>query len=237
MAWDDNGTVYRVPFKHKAGEYQIKRLKGGEDSLEVTCFDGYDIVQRSGGNSDRRFRLYHVDEKSFDFMTAIYDKDGVLKNVGISGDDSRRFLYLRIDDPQAAENLIRCCAGKSGSNIAAELLKRSGRVRRLFSEYAWDGNFFDYHVIYATEDDVCKVFDRGAAEYGGDIIDNGGEYSHDDTVSCDTERLAVILSCIPDDFDYGFFRIAVNVMDKYVRGVIPQLDRTDDFKFISEQYD
>ena len=255
MPWNDEGLVYRVPYKHAPGEYAVTALFGGADSMKVTYLDYCEIVGRAtgkkyGGREFDDFRIYHVDEKSFAAMTAVYDENGLLKNIGISGENSRRLLYIRIDDPQTAERMVRSLAGKIGKDICAELLRKTEKARRLFAEYYWDGMVFDYHVIYATEADVQKVRDEYAKEYGADYvdkygyginehIDHGGEYSHadDNMIKGDNDRMAVILSCIPREFEGDYFRLAVSILDECVKGVIPQLDRTDDFKFISKQYD
>lgn len=204
--------------------------------------------------------LYDMKQGDIDRLTAVYDENCLLKNIGISEADRRRFLYIRIDDHDTARSLILHCAKKIGRTIAEKvLLRRSkGRARRLFAEYYICGQQLDYHVIYATEEEVRAVWDEFAAEYGvdgvtkycniniHDHINNSGEYSHDDeNLISDSDRimeggiehLGLLLACVPNEWHSECFELAIATLDGCMEEIVPLLDRTDDFKFISEQYD
>jgi hypothetical protein len=143
-----------------------------------------------------------------------------------------------------------------GNNLAEKVLRRmeKGRARRLFAEYYFDANNLDYHVIYASEQEVQAVWEDFVREYGADYvdkrnggwniydhIDNSGEYSHDDEdMEMDDDgckRIALVLSCVPGEWCDECFDLAIETLDGCMKEIIPQLDRTDDFKFISEMYD
>ena len=248
-----------VPMKFKPGEYGICKLNRDRALLPSGCGirltfcpkEKY-VSRPTGERAYDYFAIYGIYYSNYDRLTAVYGADGELRNIGITEWDKRRFLYIRMESLEYAKNIIRCCAGKMGRNLAEKVLRRKekGRARRLFAEYYVDSDNFDYHVIYASEQEVQAVWDDFAGfikkypDHIGDIIDyidNSGEYSHaDENMDMDDDgcdRIVMMLSCVPDDWWEECFELAIETLDGCMKAIIPQLDRTDDFKFISEMYD
>ena len=264
MSEKDEKIDLYVPLKYKPGEYGIYKLNRDRVLLPSGCGfrltfspSGKCVSRQTGERPYDRFSMDGIYYSNFDRLTAVYGEDGKLRNIGITEWEKRRFLYIRMESLEYARNIIRCCAGKLGRELAQKVLLRreKGRARRLFAEYYVDSHQFDYHVIYASEQEVREVWDEFAEKYGEeyvdkfngnwsihDLIDNSGEYSHADenmdVLGDDGEyRISMMLTCVPEKWWEECFDTVIETLDSCVKEIIPQLDKTEDFKFISEIYD
>ena len=69
-----------------------------------------------------------------------------------------------------------------------------------------------------------------------DIGDNSGDYSSD-LIFGDNHTFKIMLSCAEYE-EFDFFQYAVDIMTERVREkTVDRLQKSDDFKFISMQYD
>ena len=101
------GTAPGTPVEHYKGRmiYDYIVLKSFyqevhiDEGLKITYYPKDRYVELSVKGEDEQFdyhTLYDID--GIGSLTAVYDKDGLLKNIGVSETDRRRFLYIRIDD-------------------------------------------------------------------------------------------------------------------------------------------
>ena len=76
--------------------------------------------------------------------------------------------------------------------------------------------------------------------YNGDVTsaDNSGNYHHDNRIEIGNETLGVMLTCTNGDFRSMLFNKAAETFEERLKSrVLDKIDKTGDFKFISEEYD
>lgn len=69
------------------------------------------------------------------------------------------------------------------------------------------------------------------------VIDNSGNYPVSGIINGNNEKLMVMVLCA-NNYEMDFFQYAVNIMIERIGEKAPnRLNKTDDFKYICEEYD
>ncbi len=118
--------------------------------------------------------------------------------------------------------------------ISKEIIGKKQTLSRLFIEYFYDGEAVDIAAETATAEETQAVIDY----YKGDITaaDNYGNFNN--RIPIDLEALGVMLMCTNGDFRSMLFYKAVETFEERLKNrVLDKIGKTEDFKFISEEYD
>lgn len=228
-------NIYRIPLKFSTGKYSLTELASADrDFLEMTL-DKYGILTYSVPKCGTEVRIYSVEPEVLkNTMKAQYDNSGNLEYVDFRRNNRRELIYIRLDE-ESAKTTIYQFAMFQADSISEKIINRREKISRIFVEY-----YYDATVDFAVK--PCSVEDfRQLAESCGNcmnVLDNSGDYPHENRIECDRDTLTVMLLCAPNSLGTGLFYFAVYLMtEKIKENVLDKIEKTEDFKFISEEYD
>ncbi len=225
---------YKVPLKHKEGTYKIEEIGNFSGEFIDIEYIGCDIFRYIVPKYDKEVRIYGVKENHV--FTATYDGDGIIKHIELKREKRTELVYINFKDNEHAKENIWQYSCFWGDRISEKILEYKGKVSRLFIEYFYDGDAVDFAAKIGTPKDVQNIF----AQYGdgSDAIDNSGDYPFENRIEADNDTLRILLLCTDNDFDCELCGFSVYVMTERIKeNVLDKLDKTDDFKFIAEEYD
>lgn len=161
---------------------------------------------------------------------------GDIDKISYKSDDVTKLVYINLTDQSFANKCIEEFVIENAARISDELLKKEGKISRLFIEYFYDGEAVDYAAKIGYQSDMQEIIDS----YDGDLdaINCSGDYPMENRVECDNATLAVMLMCSDCNIRGDIFRNICNLMTEKIRNtVLDKLDKTEDFKFIDAEYD
>lgn len=218
---------YRIPLEYKSGEYTLEQFEKienkdcGQMCITYFWYDGmaYEIPEYNI-LVDNNF--YNLSLEEFErTLTAFYDINGILKRVEMEHGGRKKLVYVRFDSQHEAEQSILECAEKSIENIIVKLTEYK-QISRLFMDYYSDNSTLI--IKKATSQEVAEI---------EMYKDNSGEYSTENCMEWD-DAIDVMIRCCEN---CNMFDTAVKFVEKYIIENLDRLDRTEDFKFISEEFD
>lgn len=228
---------YNVPLRFSAGKFGFYELPQTEEGIELCYDDDYDILSYDEPKYKSEVKLYSVPKELMPkAIAAYYNGSGALERIEIASADKIRLLYIRLVDTSSSETCIKEFIKKQSDKLSEEILKRRN-IARLFVDYYYDGENADLAVETATAEEMKEVVEY----YHGDLdaADNGGNYpGGDNRIKFDDEALGVILLCSEKNYRHKLFDSAVKLAEnRILENISDRLDKTEDFKFISEEYD
>lgn len=231
--------VYKIPLKFKAGEFKFNELddiKNGE-CLELDYDSEYQLITYNAPMYGSEVRIYTVPRELMpNALTAVYDKNGVLDKVWFSDGECTRLFYIWFKDIGASERGVLKFVKEQADKISKEIIGRKQTLARLFVEKFYDGEAVDIAAKTAATEEMRAVI----KEYNGETenADNSGNYPVENRLELDCEALGIMLMCTNGDFRSMLFNKASETFEERIKSrVLGKIAKTDDFKFISEEYD
>lgn len=231
--------VYKIPLKFEAGEFKFGELddiKRGE-CLELDYDNEYQMITYDAPMYGSEVRVYTVPRALMpNALTAVYGKNGELDKVEFDDNGRTRLFYILYKDIGASERGVLKFIKEQADKIAKEVVGRKQTLSRLFVGRFYDGEAVEIAVRTATTEEMQEVIEY----YNGDVsaADNSGNYSVEKMITVDHEALGVMLMCTNGDFRSMLFNKAAETFEERLKSrVLDKVKKTDDFKFISEEYD
>ncbi len=232
-------SVYKIPLRFTAGSFkfsELGRVKNGE-CLELDYDDEYQMITYNAPMYGSEVRIYTVPRELMpNALSAVYGSDGVLGKVEFSEGERKRLFYIWYKDIGASERSVLKFIKEQADKIAKEVIGRKQTLARLFVGRFYDGEAVEIAVRTATTEEMQEVIEY----YNGDVsaADNSGNYSVEKMITVDHEALGVMLMCTNGDFSSRLFNKAVETFEERLKSrVLDKISKTEDFKFISEEYD
>lgn len=231
--------IYKIPLKFKAGEFKFNELNtdNTEDCLELDYDNEYQMIDYTVPMYGNEAHIYTVPRELMpNALTAFYDKNGELDKVEFSDNGRVRLFYIRFKHIGKSESGVLKFVKEQADKIAKEIIGRRQTVARLFVGWFYDGEAVEIAVRTATTEEMREVIEY----YNGDVTaaDNSGDYSVEKMMTVDYEPLCVMLMCTNGDFRSMLFNKAEEAFEERLKSrVLDKIDKTEDFKFISEEYD
>ncbi|MDE6426463.1 MAG: hypothetical protein K2K89_10080 [Ruminococcus sp.] len=238
---------YNIPLKYKEGTYKPEEITDFSGETINIEYIGCEIFRYIVPEHDEEVRIYGVSENPV-FM-ATYDSDGVIKHIELHRENRIELVYINFKDNEHAKENIWQYSCFWGDWISEKILERKEKISRLFIDYFYDGQSVNFLVNTYTPEDVQKVIDdyNKYMESKGEkykkrldyhVEDRSGNYYRDRDIIPDIETLRIMLLCTDNGFAGELYGFAVYVMtDRIKNNVLDKIDKTEDFKFIAEEYD
>lgn len=231
--------VYKIPLKFKAGEFKLGELPDykPDECLELDYDNEYQMIDYSVPMYGCEARIYTASRELMpNALTAFYDKNGELDKVEFANNGRTRLFYIRYKNISASERGVLKFINEQADKIAKEVVGRKQTLARLFVGRFYDGEAVEIAVRTATTEEMLEVIDY----YNGDVsvADNSGNYSVEKMITIDCEALGIMLMCTMGEFRSMLFNKAAETFEERLKSrVLDKIDKTEDFKFISEEYD
>ena len=228
-----------IPLTYKEGVYSVVDFSKDIDEDNTISFDydaqyqilDYDIPV---GKERRKMTLYSVPEgELIRTLRAVYGKDGILQKIAVVLEGREILLYIRYESEEDAKEKIRRFAIRNADTIIGQIQQCTDVVARLFIDYYCDSENMDYHAVIGTAVQMEAVRQKYHCE---DSCDHSGNYPSEN-IEGDNEMLIVMVRCAegypPENFQY-----AVEIMSEHIgKHALATLQKTEDFKYICEEYD
>lgn len=231
--------VYKIPLKFKEGEFKFGEFpdyKQGE-CLELDYDTEYQMINYEVPMYGSEARIYTVPRALMpNALTAVYDKNGELDKVEFDENGRTRLFYIRYKNISASERGVLKFIKEQADKNAKEIIGKKQTLARLFVGKFYDGEAVEIAVRTATAEEMREVIEY----YNGDVTaaDNSGNYSVEKMMTVDYEPIRVMLMCTNGDFRSMLFNKAAETFEEQLKKrVLDKIAKTDDFKFISEEYD
>lgn len=232
-------SIYKIPLKFKAGEFKFGELniENENKSLDLDYDTEYQMLTYNVPMYENEVRIYTVPRGLMpDGLIAVYNENGELDKIELAEAERMRLIYLRFNNIKASKRGVLKFVKEQADKMCAGIIGRKQKLARLFFGRFYDGEAVEIAVKTATEEEMKTVID----EYGGnlDTADNSGDYPVKNMISLDDEPLGVMLMCTNGDFRSMLFDMAAEAVEERIKSrVLNKIDKTDDFKFISEEWD
>lgn len=231
-------TNYIVPLKFKAGAFKFNELDPSDGDTLTLCYDEkYQLLTYDAPLYGNEVRIYTVPREQMpNGLTAVYDDTGTLDKIEFAGGERTRLFYIWFKNISKSERGVLKLVKEEADKISKEIIGRKQTLARLFIEKFYDGEAVDIAVKTATAEEMQAVID----EYDGELrtADNSGNYPVENRIELDREALGVMLMCTLCHFQNMLFNKAAEAFEERIKKrVLDKIDKTDDFKFICDEYD
>lgn len=229
---------YNIPRKYKAGEFKFDELENVTDGEFLNfCYDEkWQLLTYNAPIYENEVRVYTVPRELMPGeLTVIYNENGELDKVELRGGEKTRLMYIWFKDIDTSKEIVLKYVKERADRMSKEILAGKQTLARLFFGKFYDGEAVEIAVKTATAEEVQAVIDK----YGDrSSADNSGNYPVEKMIMLDHEPLAVMLMCTDGDFRSTLFNLAADAVEELIKEkVLDKIDKTDDFKFISEECD
>lgn len=229
---------YTVPLQFKAGTFKFNELDPSDEDTLTLCYDEkYQLLTYDAPLYGNEVRIYTVPREQMpNGLTAVYDDTGTLDKIEFTGGERTRLFYIRFKNISKSERGVLKLVKEEADKISKEIIGRKQTLARLFIEKFYDGEAVDIAVKTATAEEMQAVID----EYDGELrtADNSGNYPVENRIELDREALGVMLMCTLCHFQNMLFNKAAEAFEERIKKrVLDKIDKTDDFKFICDEYD
>ena len=231
--------LYSIPLACKEGVYSVFDFQQdtiGEDAVTFDYDTQYQMLTYDVpvGQEWRGMTLYSVPEKDiFRTLRTCYGEDGGLQKITAVLSGRETLLYIRYEDEEDARRKIRRFAIRNANAIIEQIQQCTDAVARLFIDYYIDSETIDYHAMIGTAAQMEAVRQKYHDE---DSCDRSGNYPSE-YIEGDNEMLITMVRCA-EGHPSANFQYAVEIMSKHIeKHAVPALRRTENFKFICEEYD
>lgn len=231
--------IYKIPLRYNAGEYKFGELpddKPGE-CLELEYDNEYQLITYNVPMYGNEARIYTVPRELMpNALTAVYNDSGELDKVEFSEGERTRLIYIWYKNISASERGVLKFVKEQADKISKEIIAKKQTLARLFVEKFYDGEAVDIAAKTATAEEMQAVIDQ----YNGELqtADNSGNYPVENRIEIDREALGIMLMCTLSHFQSMLFNKAAEAFEERLKSrVLNKIDKTEDFKLISEEYD
>ena len=232
-------SIFKIPLKFKAGEYKFGELPDDEpgECLELEYDNEYQLITYNAPLYESEVRVYSVPREHMPGgLSAVYDADGTLDKIEFADGERVRLFYIWYKSISKSERGVLKYVKEQAERIAKEIIAKKQTLSRLFIEKFYDGEAVDIAVKTATVEETRAVIEQ----YNGEIrtADNSGNYPVANRIELDRETLGVMLMCTPGIFRSMLFGKAAEAFEERLKKrVLDKIKKTEDFRFISEEYD
>lgn len=228
-------SIFKIPLKFKAGEYKFNEIDADTgDCLALDYNNEYQLITYNVPLYGNEARLYTVPRELMpEELTAVYDHNGDIERVELAG---TRLIYIYYKDVTVPERVILKFIKAEADRISDVIIKRKQTLARIFIEKFYDGEAVDIAVKTATAEESQVVID----EYDGEITaaDNSGNFPIENRLEIDRETLGIMLMCSHSLLPNRLFSKAAETFAERIKSrVLKKIKTTEEFKFISEEYD
>lgn len=228
---------FRIPMQFKAGSFKFNELNGSGETLVLNYDDNYQLLTYDVPLYENEARIYTVPrDKMPNELTAVYNDSGELDKVELAEDGRRRLIYIRFKNINASKRIVLKYVKEQADKMSDKIIGRKQKLARLFFGKFYDGEAVEIAVKTATAEEIQAVIE----EYDGrtESADNSGNYPVEKMIMLDYEPLCVMLMCTDGYFRSDLFNMAADAVEERIKErVLDKIDKTEDFKFISEEYD
>lgn len=231
--------LYSIPLACKEGVYSVFDFQQdtiGEDAVTFDYDTQYQMLTYDVpvGQEWRGMTLYSVPEKDiFRTLRACYGEDGGLQKITAVLSGRETLLYIRYESREAAKEKIRRFAIRNADAMIGQIQQCTDVVARLFIDWYCDGDNMDYHAVIGTAAQTEAVRQKYRDE---DACDNSGDYPSE-YIEGDNKMLITMVRCA-EGHPSEIFRYAAEIMTEHIeKYALAALRKTEDFKFICEEYD
>ncbi len=231
---------YNIPLNYKEGTYRPEEITDFSGEVINIEYVGCDVFRYILPESDEEVSIYQVPENPV--FTATYDSDGVIKHIELHRDDVTELVYINFKDNEHAKESIYQFSCFWGDRLSEKILEHKEKIARLFTVRFFDGQAVDFSVAIATPEEMQKVIENykpsryDPKDYRPE--DNGCHYYFENMIQIDTHTFSIMLQCAYPFFNGNLYDFAIYTMTERIKNnVLDKIDKTDDFKFIEEEYD
>lgn len=228
-----------IPTRYKEGTYTHGPFHTEiDDGICLDYDDQYQILTYTVPNLEdcREISLYQIPDKELmETLKVTYAPDGILQEITAQLKNRELFLYIHYTDTEHAKQGLKNFAIRNADAIIAQTGSFPDVAARLFIEYFCDGDCYDFHAKIGTAAQKAEI----EKEYPDDedVVDNPGDYPMDYLYYGDNDAFHILVACASDGM-FRFFQYTVDLMAERIREqAVPLLQKTEDFKFICEEYD
>ena len=222
-----------IPMHYRQGEYRISQLPGEPgDSLQLNYEDEYELLcyklpEVRNPEDVRSYELnvtvYGVEPDFLSRLSLVYDENDHLQKISL-GD---RLIYIYFADEEQEKSCLLAAGRENAEAICSAMKERTEPVPRMFVEYFYDGEAFDFAVKPCSEKDVQTAQELyGSSEYSGN-------FPVELRVKANTALLGLMLRCCDPRRRDDLCRLLIDTMLQPVRA----LAGTADFELIENEYD
>ncbi len=236
-----------IPIQYKEGVfgfYEFEDYANDMEDSQIIALDYTDYgeiveytvpIVSEDDDASNDLTLYGIPEDEIvQTLQAAYNKNGRLEKITAHIKDKEMLLYIYYENREAAKQEIQKFALETADAMIAEIAKCKEEVSRLFVEYFEDGEAMDFHAGIGTKAEKTAIEQKYPNDK--DVCDGFGNYSSD-YINGNNKGLYTRVKCA-DNESMDFFYYAVEIMEKHIQEKAPEfLNRTEDFRFISYQYD
>lgn len=227
------------PLTYKEGVYSVADFSQDIEGDNAVSFD-YDAQYQMldynipVGQEWRKMTLYSVPEGELvRTLRAVYGKDGTLQKITAVLKGRETLLYIRYESEEDAKEKIRRFAIRNADAIIEQIQQCTDVAARLFIDYFCDGEYMDYHAMIGTAEQMEAIRQKYPDE---DCSDNSGNYPSE-FIEGDNEMLKTLVRCA-QGYPSENFQYVVDIMSKHIEEyALPTLRKTEDFKYICNEYD
>lgn len=228
-------STYKIPLKYKPGELPFHEIDADADDCLTLDYDSeYQLLTYNVPLYGGEARLYTVPRELMpEALTAVYDSNGTIEKVMLSGS---RLLYIYYKNVMVPERVVLKYVKAEADRVSDAIVKRKQTLARIFVEKFYDGEAVDIAAKTATAGELQAVID----EYDGEIAaaDNSGNFPLGNRLALESEPLGVMLICADGLLRNRLFDKAVETFAERIRSrVLKKIETTEDFQFIVEEYD
>ncbi len=230
---------YNIPMRFKPGQFKFGELDNGEkgENLKLCYDEKWELVTYDAPVYENEVRIYTVPRALMpNALTAVYSDGGELEKVELSEGSRTRLIYIRYADSECSKAGVLKFIEEQADKTADAIIARGQKLSRLFIGRFYDGEAVEIAVKTATAEEMQAVID----EYDGDTeaADNSGDYPAENMIMPDCETLGVMLMCTDCDYQSELFDLAAAAFEELIKErALDKIDKTDDFKLISEEND
>lgn len=234
---------YKIPLQYQTGKYLFSELPEMNGTCLVLSPDVGAVLKYTDPVYQNEIKVYSVPkEDAAHKLRACYDENGILEYVEVANENFVHLVYIRFEDDEAAKETIFQFASYQADKIAEKLLKSNQTYARIFVEYFFDGQSADIAVRTGTPEEMQEIKEYYQKNHPRiaqkvTIEDNAGDFPIENRIEFDNDTLSIMLKCVRDSFREELFRFAVWILEQKIQEILPELEKTEDFKFISEEYD
>lgn len=233
-------NVYNIPLQYKSGKFYLSDITElSDEDVLIISHDSYDILSYNVPQYGTDVRLYSITKESIEnTLSVIYNENGNLENIEITCGNKTKLVYIHFADNETAKETVQQFANFYADKISNKIINYKEKIARLFIEYFYDGVAVDFAAKIGTVSDMQTVIEK----YKGnsDTANNSGNYPYENRIASDsdTETLGILLLNADTNFRNELFNFAVREMTGLIKKrVLNIIDKADNFKFISEEYD
>lgn len=229
---------YIVPLKFKAGEFKFNELDASDGDTLTLCYDEkYQLLTYDTPLEGNEVRVYTVPRAQMpNGLTTVYDDTGTLDKVKFSDGERTRLIYIWFKNINKSKSVVLKYVKEQADKMSEAIIGRKQKLARLFIDKFYDGEAVDIAVKTATAEEMQAVINK----YDGELrtADNSGNYPIENRITLDREALGVMLMCTSGIFRSMLFGKAAETFEERIKKrVLDKIDKTDDFKFICDEYD